>query len=85
MGFRLWTDIRIPSVGIPWDPSAGFGRSLLVGFDRPLPLISSSNKVVLGANLRDRSKPTNRFCRIPTGMQSDPLSDSLTWELVGLN
>ncbi len=32
----LWTDIRIPSVGIRWDPSVEIRRNLSVGFDRPL-------------------------------------------------
>jgi hypothetical protein len=36
---RLWTDIRIPSVGIRWDPSVRIRRNLSVGFDRPLLLI----------------------------------------------
>jgi hypothetical protein len=53
----LWTDIRIPSVGIRWDPSVGIRRNLSVDFDRPLLLISSFNKLVPGANFRDRSKP----------------------------
>jgi hypothetical protein len=35
-----------------------------VGFDRPLLLISSFNKLVPGANFRGRSKPTDRFRRI---------------------
>jgi len=45
----LWTNIRIPSVGIR--------RNLSVGFDRPLLLISSFNKLVPGVNFKDRSKP----------------------------
>ncbi len=62
----LWTDIQISSVGIRWDPSVRIQKNLLVGFDRPLLIIISFNKLVLGANLRDRSKPTDRFHRIPT-------------------
>jgi hypothetical protein len=46
----LWTDIRIPSVGIR--------RNLLVGFDQLLLLISSFNELVPGANFRGRSKPS---------------------------
>ncbi len=53
----LWTDIRIPSVGTRWDPSVGIRRNLSMGFDRPLLLISSFNKLVTGANFRGRSKP----------------------------
>jgi hypothetical protein len=56
-GFGLWTDIRIPSVGIRCDPNVGIRRNLSVGFDRPLLLINSFNKLVPGANFRDRSKP----------------------------
>jgi hypothetical protein len=52
----LWTDIRIPTVGIRWDPSVGIRRNISVGFDRPLLLISSFNKLVPGANFRGRSK-----------------------------
>jgi len=62
----LWTNIRIPSVGIRWDPSAAIRWNLSVGFDRPLLLISSFNKLVSGANFRGLSKPTDRFRRIPT-------------------
>ncbi len=36
------------------------------GFDRPLLRISSFNKLVLRVNFRGRSKPTDRFRRIPT-------------------
>ncbi len=54
----LLTDMRIPSVGIR--------RNLLMGFDRPLLLISSFKKLVPRANFRDRSKPTDRLRRIPT-------------------
>jgi hypothetical protein len=53
----LWTDIWIASVGIRWDPSVGIRRNLSVDFVRPLKLISSFNKLVLGANFRGRSKP----------------------------
>jgi hypothetical protein len=54
----LWTDILIPSVGIQWDPRFRIRRKLSVGFDRPLLnlLISSFNKLMPGANFRDRSK-----------------------------
>jgi hypothetical protein len=62
----LWTDIRIPSVGIRWDPSVGIWRNLLAGLDRPLLLISSFNKLVPGANFRGPSKPTDRFRWIST-------------------
>ncbi len=44
----------------------GIRRNLSVGFDRPLLLISSFNKLVPSANFRDRSKPIDRFHRIPT-------------------
>jgi hypothetical protein len=43
----LWTNIRIPSVGIRWDPSVRIRQNLSVGFHRPLLLISSFNKLVI--------------------------------------
>ncbi len=46
---RLLGSDRIPSVGIR--------RNLSVGFDRPLLLINSFNKLVPGANFRGRLKP----------------------------
>jgi hypothetical protein len=60
----LWTNIRIPSVGIRWEPSIGIRRKLPVGFDRPLLLISSFNKLAPEANFRGRSKATDWFRRI---------------------
>jgi hypothetical protein len=42
---------------IPWDPSVRIRRNLSVGFDRPLLLISSFNKLVPGVNFKGRSKP----------------------------
>ncbi len=83
----LRTVIRIPSVGIRWNPSVGIRRNLEAGSDRPLLWISSFNKLVSGANSRGQSKPTGSFCRIPAlasyrippEIQSDTLSDSLTW------
>ncbi len=46
-----------PTDIIRWDSRVGIRRNLSVGFDRPLLLISSFNKLVPGANFRGRSKP----------------------------
>ncbi len=53
----LCTEIRIPSVGIRWDPSVGIRQNLSVGFGRPPLLINSFNKLLTGANFRGRSQP----------------------------
>jgi hypothetical protein len=49
--------VCIPGQRIRSDPSVGIRRNLSVGFDRPLLLISSFNKLVPVANFRGRSKP----------------------------
>jgi hypothetical protein len=73
--YGLRTDLWIISVRIWCDPSFGIRRNLSVGFDRPLLLISSFNKLVPEVNFSDRSKPSiGSTNRIPTGS---------LWSLVG--
>ncbi len=67
----LCTEIRIPSVGIGWDPSVGIRRNLSVGFGRPLLLINSFNKLVPGANFRGRSQPRIDSVDFDTRILSD--------------
>jgi hypothetical protein len=55
---RLETAIQMRSVGIR--------RNLSMVFDRPLKLALGGNFLKLLINSRDRSKPIDRFRRIPT-------------------
>jgi len=56
--------VQLNSSGVGW--STHTSSVAFSSLHRPLLLISSFNKLVLGANFRGRSKPTDRFRRIPT-------------------
>jgi len=73
------------------NPSVGILRNLSVGFDRPLKLAPGNNLLKLLISNRGRSRPTNRFHRIPILGSHQILSvgwiqsDSLTWGVNNLD
>ncbi len=56
--------VELNSSGVRW--STHTSSVAFSSLHRPLLLISIFNKLVLGANFRGRSKPTDRFRQIPT-------------------
>jgi hypothetical protein len=73
-----------PGQRIRWDPSVGIRRNLWVGFDRPLLLISSFNKLLPGANFRGRSKPPIGSDRIFMKSRQIPIGSDCRIESPGV-